>query len=72
MVVDTMVLAYALLKVKGKYEESTLVLKMAERIIVPDSARAELANVCWQWVRAKSVPQSFAYSALQDAESLFD
>ena len=37
-----------------------LVLETAERLIVPDSVRAELANVMWQWVTKGDVPLSVA------------
>ena len=67
-----MVFAYALLKVEGKKEEATAILEQADYIVVPDSFRAEFANVVWQWVRAKEIVEDFAYSALQDVEVLID
>ncbi|MBE9063511.1 type II toxin-antitoxin system VapC family toxin [cf. Phormidesmis sp. LEGE 11477] len=72
MIIDTMIFAYALLRVENKYEESTTILEQASQIIVPDSFRAELANVVWQWVKFKSVPEELAYSVLQDVETLLD
>jgi hypothetical protein len=39
MIIDTMVFAYSLLKVEGKWEEATQVLAQADIIIVPDSLR---------------------------------
>lgn len=72
MVIDTMVFAYALFKVKGKYEESTRILAEADTIVVPDSFRAEMANVTWQWVKHHNVPEASAYGILQDANSLVD
>lgn len=50
MVIDTMVFAYALLRVEDKYEQAKLArrlaaiaaLETAEQIIVPDSLFAEL------------------------------
>ncbi|MGB3294510.1 MAG: type II toxin-antitoxin system VapC family toxin [Phormidesmis sp.] len=72
MIVDTMVFAYALLRVENNYEESALILEQARSILVPDSFRAELANVVWQWVKFKSVPEDVAYGVLQDADTLVD
>lgn len=72
MIIDTMVFAYALLKVEDKAEEATQVLQQADGIIVPDSVRAELANVVWQWVKFKGIPEATAFEVIQDAESLFD
>ncbi|MEO0520921.1 MAG: type II toxin-antitoxin system VapC family toxin [Cyanobacteria bacterium P01_A01_bin.116] len=67
-----MVFVYALLKVEDKAEEALQVLQQADRITVPDSVRAELANVVWQWVKFKGVSEAIAFEVIQDAESLFD
>ena len=42
MVIDTMVFAYALLKVEDYYEQALEVLEETDLIIVPDSLFAEL------------------------------
>lgn len=66
-----MVFAYALLGVPRYREESLRVLESVDRIIVPDSLRAELANVMWQWVTRDGVSLDVATAALHDAEALF-
>ena len=45
MVVDTMVLAYALLHVENKYEQALAALESVDQIVVPDSLFAELGNL---------------------------
>lgn len=49
MIIDTMVLAYAMLNVPGFAEESIGVLKVVDEITAPASIEAELLNVVWQW-----------------------
>ncbi len=71
MVVDTMVLAYALLGVAKFRDEALHVLEAVDRIIVPDSVRAELSNVMWQWVTKEGVSLEVATATFYDAESLF-
>ena len=44
MVVDTMVLAYALLHVENKYEQALAALESVDQIVVPDSLFAELGK----------------------------
>lgn len=66
-----MVFAYALLGVPKYREESLTVLESADRLIVPDSVRAELANVMWQWVTKENVAVDVATATLHDAEALF-
>jgi hypothetical protein len=63
-----MIFAYALLNVDGKCDEATRILAQADTIIVPDSLRAELANVTWQWVKHRNVPEAMAHEVLQDAD----
>ena len=70
MVVDTMVFAYALLGVRDFRDEAVQVLAEADQIQVPDSLRAELANVVWQWIKYRSIRQETAYAVLQDANAL--
>jgi len=70
MVIDTMVFAYALLRVEGFHEESLSVLSKASEILVPDSFRSELANVVWQWIKVRGVPLDVGINVLRDADSL--
>ena len=70
MVVDTMVFAYALLGVPGFRDESLAVLTSGQDLLVPDSFRAELANVVWQWSRKNTMPLTVALDVLGDADAL--
>ena len=51
MIVDTMVMAYAMLGVPEFGEESAAALEAMDEIIAPASIEAELLNVVWQWGR---------------------
>ena len=70
MVVDTMVFAYALLGVPDYRDAALATLREADPVIVPDSCYAELANVIWQWTRAKEIPEETGHTLLTDAETL--
>ena len=72
MVIDTMVFAYALLKVEDKYEQALSVLESTEQIIVPDSLFAELGNVVWQWIQFRQLSLDLGLAVLEDAEALVD
>jgi predicted nucleic acid-binding protein len=70
IVVDTNVLAYALLGVPETGQASVAAMGASEEILVPDILRAELANVVWQWVRAHRVAVETARAILFDGEAL--
>jgi predicted nucleic acid-binding protein len=72
MVIDTMVFAYALLRVEAQYEQALAALEAAEQIIVPDSLFAELGNVVWQWIQFRQLPLQAGLEVLADAEVLVD
>lgn len=72
MVIDTMVFAYALLGVEAFRDDATAILERADTISVPDSFRAEMANVLWQWIRYRQVSIDTAFQAMDDTESLID
>ncbi len=72
MVIDTMVFAYALLKVEEHAESALDALEATEHIIVPDSMFAELGNVVWQWIKFRDLPLSVGLEILADAEALVD
>ncbi|BAU15980.1 PilT domain-containing protein (plasmid) [Leptolyngbya sp. NIES-3755] len=72
MVIDTMVFAYALLRVENQYEQAISALETAEQIIVPDSLFAELGNVVWQWIQFRQLPIETGLEVLEDAEALID
>ncbi len=71
-VIDTMLFAYALLGVTNRREAALAALAAARPLYAPDSLRAELANVVWQWVRQRHVSIEFAHTALQRADGLVD
>jgi predicted nucleic acid-binding protein len=72
MVIDTMVIAYALLHIENKYEQAIAALESAPQIVVPDSLFAELGNVIWQWTKFYQLPLQTGLDAMQDAEALVD
>lgn len=72
MVIDTMVFAYALLRVEDKHEQATRSLEEAGQIIVPDSLFAELGNVIWQWIQFRELPLQTGLEVMADAEALID
>lgn len=69
-VVDTMLFAYALLGVTDRRELASQVLSRAEPIWVPDSLRAELGNVAWQWVLRGGIARDHAHAALRALENV--
>lgn len=72
MVIDTMVFAYALLGVEAFRDDATAILEHADTISVPDSFRAEMANVLWQWIHYRKVSIETAFQIMDDTESLID
>ncbi|GCL39058.1 type II toxin-antitoxin system VapC family toxin [Sphaerospermopsis sp. FACHB-1094] len=72
MVIDTMVFAYALLRVEDKYEQAIAALESVDQIIVPDSLFAELGNVIWQWIQFRQLPLQIGLDSMLDAEALVD
>ena len=71
-VVDTMVFAYYLLGVEQHREYAAAAFERLDEVWVPDSLRAELVNVVWQWSRKGGVSPDIASSALSDGEALID
>ena len=72
MVIDTMVFAYALLHVEGKYEQAITAIETAQQVIVPDSLFAELGNVVWQWTEFRQLPIETGLEVLEENEALID
>ena len=70
IVVDTNVLAHALLGVSGVRERAFQVLQEADEIVVPDLFFAEFANVVWQYVTRAGLPLARGLEILDDAEAL--
>lgn len=60
MIVDTMVMAYALLGVPEFGEESAAALEAMDEIIAPASVEAELLSVVWQWGKRDGNPDMVA------------
>jgi len=69
-VVDTNVLADALLGVSGVRERALQVLQEADEIVVPDLFFSEFANVVWQYVARAGLPLALGLEILDDAEAL--
>ena len=72
MIVDTMVLAYALLGVEGYKEQAANALDRAKILEAPDSLKAELTNVIWQWMIHREVSFDLGRQVLRDAAGLVD
>jgi predicted nucleic acid-binding protein len=51
MIIDTMVVAYAMLDVETKSAESMAALRKADELVAPASVTAELVSAFWQWGR---------------------
>jgi predicted nucleic acid-binding protein len=66
-----MVIAYALLGVAEFRDEAMRAIEAAQEIWVPDSCRAELVNIVWQWVQYRDVALETGIEVLWDAETLF-
>lgn len=71
-VVDTNVIAYALLPVEPAGSAARAALGRVGRIAVPDVLRAELVNALWQWARYREVASDAALAMLDDADALLD
>ena len=52
MIIDTMVMAYAMLKQPDFGEEALAVLEKADALVAPASVLSELLSVVWQWWRS--------------------
>lgn len=71
MIIDTMVVAYALLGVDAMGRESEAALRKADELAAPASVEAELLSVFWQWGR-EEIPQAAASALCADAARLWD
>jgi predicted nucleic acid-binding protein len=70
MIIDTMVMAYAMLGVPEFGEESLAALQAVDEIVAPASVEAELLNVVWQWGLRGDNPQTVA-AAYSNASRLW-
>lgn len=70
MIVDTMVMAYAMLGVPEFGPESLAALRRLDEISAPASAEAELLNVIWQWGK-RGVSPDMAQAVYENASRLW-
>jgi predicted nucleic acid-binding protein len=70
MIIDTMVIAYALLGVPEYGEESVAALRKADALYAPASVQAELLNVVWQYGQQGLFPKRAA-EVYEDASRLW-
>jgi predicted nucleic acid-binding protein len=70
VVFDTNVFAYALLNVPEYRVHAARALEQTVDVLIPDSFRAEFANVVWQWIRARGVSIDAGLGAIRKAEAL--
>lgn len=72
MVIDSNVIAYALLGPAGRRDAARQALQYVDEIAVPDLFFAEYAGVVWQWATQleASLPQFLG--AMDDAEGLVE
>lgn len=70
LVVDTMVLAYALIGEADLHERAVAVFESGDELLAPESLRSELVNTLWQWVRLRAMPVESALRKLRQAEAL--
>ena len=70
MIIDTMVMAYALLGVPGFGPESMKAIRKADELAAPASVEGELLNVVWQWGRSRVRPE-IAKAVFENASGLW-
>ena len=70
MIIDTMVMAYALLGVPSFGSESMNALRKADDLVAPASVEGELLNVAWQWGRSRVRPE-IAKAVFENASGLW-
>ncbi len=70
MIIDTMVMAYAVLGVPEFGQESAAALRKLDELAAPASVEAELLNVLWQWGR-RGVEQELAMAIYENAARLW-
>jgi predicted nucleic acid-binding protein len=70
MIIDTMVMAYAVLGVPGFGQESLAALSKVDEISAPASVEAELLNVIWQWGK-RGVALEIAQAVYENASRLW-
>ena len=71
MIIDTMVVVYALVDDSGFGPEAEAALRKADELVAPASVEAELVSAFWQWGR-KEIPQVTARICCADAARLWN
>jgi predicted nucleic acid-binding protein len=72
VIVDTNVIAYAVLGPAEVREKAWRALAAVDVVVVPDLFFAEYGNVVWQWARRPGVGVTDFLGALDHAESLVE
>jgi predicted nucleic acid-binding protein len=72
VVIDTNVIAYAVLGPADLREEAWAALSEADEVVVPDIFFAEYGNVVWQWARTLEVGAAEFLGALDHGEALVE
>lgn len=70
MIIDTMVMAYAILGVPEFGRESLAALRVVDEISAPASVEAELLNVVWQWGK-RGVSCEMAHAVYENSARLW-
>jgi predicted nucleic acid-binding protein len=70
MIIDTMVIAYALLGVPELGKESLIALRKADSLCAPASIEVELLNVIWKWGQ-RGISKKMAADVFSNASRLW-
>ena len=68
MVVNTNVLAYALLGVEEFRDKALAAITRATEVWAPESLKAEMVKTVWQWVHFADAPLETGLEVLRDTE----
>jgi predicted nucleic acid-binding protein len=71
MIIDTMVMAYALVGYDVFGPQSKAALRKADELVAPASVEAELVSTFWQWGRER-IPHTTALACCADAAQLWN
>ena len=71
MIIDTMVVVYALVDDNGFGPEAEAALRKADELVAPASVEAELVSVFWQWGQER-IPQAAAKICCADATQIWN
>jgi len=71
MIIDTMVMVYALVDDSGFGPEAEAALRKADELVAPASVEAELVSAFWQWGQER-ITQATATACCRDAVQLWN